>query len=198
MAAVQFYYDVVCPYAAMAFLRQDAWGTTLGVPISQHPILLGGVLKGQELIDSDVLDVRNIGPLVAIIAVGVCIGFLPHNFNPARIMMGDGGALLLGLLLAVATSVVGGRADSFSKEFIGQTYFFLAPLAIPLLILGVPIVDTVFSFVRRVARGRSFSVADKDHLHHRLMRMGHGPRRTVVLLWTWTARAGTSVPALRP
>ncbi len=68
----------------------------------------------------------------------MCVGFLPHNFNPARIMMGDGGALLLGLLLAVSTSVVGGRADSFNQEFIGQTYFFLAPLAIPLLILGRP------------------------------------------------------------
>jgi UDP-GlcNAc:undecaprenyl-phosphate/decaprenyl-phosphate GlcNAc-1-phosphate transferase len=85
-----------------------------------------------------VLDVRNVGPLLAIIAVGVCVGFLPHNFNPARIMMGDGGALFLGLLLAVSTSVVGGRADSFNQEFIGQTYFFLAPLVIPLLILGVP------------------------------------------------------------
>ena len=101
-------------------------------------------LYSQELIDRDVLDVRNIGPLLAIIAVGVCVGFLPFNFNPARIFMGDGGALLLGLLLAVATSVIGGRADSFSQEFVGQTYFFLAPLAIPLLILGVPIFDLAF------------------------------------------------------
>jgi UDP-GlcNAc:undecaprenyl-phosphate GlcNAc-1-phosphate transferase len=143
-------------------------------------------LYSQELIDSDVLDVRNIGPLVAIIAVGVCIGFLPHNFNPARIMMGDGGALLLGLLLAVATSVVGGRADSFNQEFIGQTYFFLAPLAIPLLILGVPIFDLAFAIFRRATSRRSLSTADKGHLHHRLMNLGHGHRRSVVILWTWT------------
>jgi UDP-GlcNAc:undecaprenyl-phosphate GlcNAc-1-phosphate transferase len=143
-------------------------------------------LYSQELIDSDVLDVRNIGPLVAIIAVGVCIGFLPHNFNPARIMMGDGGALLLGLLLAVATSVVGGRADSFNQEFIGQTYFFLAPLAIPLLILGVPIFDLAFAIFRRATSRRSLSTADKGHLHHRLMDLGHGHRRSVVILWTWT------------
>ena len=143
-------------------------------------------LYSQELIDSDVLDVRNIGPLVAIIAVGVCIGFLPHNFNPARIMMGDGGALLLGLLLAVATSVVGGRADSFNQEFIGQTYFFLAPLAIPLLILGVPIFDLAFAIFRRATSRRSLSSADKGHLHHRLMDLGHGHRRSVVILWTWT------------
>jgi UDP-GlcNAc:undecaprenyl-phosphate/decaprenyl-phosphate GlcNAc-1-phosphate transferase len=143
-------------------------------------------LYSQELIDSNVLDVKNIGPLLAIIAVGMCIGFLPHNFNPARIIMGDGGALLLGLLLAVATSVVGGRADSFSQEFIGQTYFFLAPLAIPLLILGVPIFDLAFAIFRRATSRRSLSTADKGHLHHRLMNLGHGHRRSVVILWTWT------------
>ncbi|MDC3402416.1 undecaprenyl/decaprenyl-phosphate alpha-N-acetylglucosaminyl 1-phosphate transferase [bacterium] len=143
-------------------------------------------LYSQELIDSGVLDVKNIGPLLAIVAVGVCIGFLPHNFNPARIMMGDGGALLLGLLLAVATSVVGGRADSFSQEFVGQTYFFLAPLAIPLLILGVPVFDLAFAIFRRATSRRSLSTADKGHLHHRLMDLGHGHRRSVVILWTWT------------
>jgi UDP-GlcNAc:undecaprenyl-phosphate GlcNAc-1-phosphate transferase len=144
-------------------------------------------LYSQELIDNDLLDVRNVGPLVAIIAVGVCVGFLPHNFNPARIMMGDGGALFLGLLMAVSTSVVGGRADTFSQEFIGQTYFFLAPLVIPLLILGVPLFDMVFAIVRRVSSRRSFAVADKGHLHHRLMNLGHGHRRSVVILWGWTA-----------
>lgn len=145
-------------------------------------------LYSQELSDRGLLNATNIGPLLAIIAVGVCVGFLPHNFNPARIMMGDGGAFLLGLLLAVSTSVVGGRADSFSPDgFVGQTYFFLAPLAIPLLILGVPIFDMVFAIVRRVSGRTSFSIADKGHLHHRLMNLGHGHRRSVVILWTWTA-----------
>lgn len=143
-------------------------------------------LYSQQLIDSDLLDVKNIGPLLAIVAVGVCIGFLPHNFNPARIMMGDGGALLLGLMLAVATSVVGGRADSFNQEFIGQTYFFLAPLVIPLLILGVPIFDLLFAIFRRATSRSSIATADKGHLHHRLMNLGHGHRRSVVILWTWT------------
>ena len=144
-------------------------------------------LYSQELSSLGLLEPGNIGPLIAIIAVGVCVGFLPHNFNPARIMMGDGGALFLGLLLAVSTSVVGGRADSFSQEFIGQTYFFLAPLAIPLLILGVPLFDMAFAIVRRVSSRRSFAVADKGHLHHRLMDLGHGHRRSVVILWGWTA-----------
>ena len=68
-------------------------------------------LYGQRSVDLEVLRQPNFGPMVAIIAVGLCVGFLPHNFNPARIIMGDCGALLLGLLMAVSTSVVGGRAD---------------------------------------------------------------------------------------
>ena len=96
----------------------------------------------------DLLSPPNIGPLIAIITVGICVGFLPHNFNPARIFMGDGGAFLLGLLLAVSTSVVGGRADPNTQGFVGQTFFFLAPLFIPLFILGVPILDTLFAIVR--------------------------------------------------
>lgn len=145
-------------------------------------------LYAQRMDDIGVLLQPNIGPLVAIIAVGLCLGFLPFNFNPARIFMGDGGALLLGLLMAVATSVVGGRADPDSGQYTpGQTYFFLAPLFIPLFILGVPILDTLFAIVRR-ARGRQgVATADKGHLHHRLMNLGHGQRRSVLILWLWTA-----------
>ena len=130
---------------------------------------------------------RNIGPLVAIITAGVCIGFLPYNFNPARIFMGDSGAFLLGMLLAVSTSVVGGRADPNTQDFVGQTFFFFAPLAIPLLILGVPILDTLFAIVRRLSKRQAIDVADKGHLHHRLMNLGHGHRRSVLILWAWTA-----------
>ncbi|MFZ4584634.1 MAG: MraY family glycosyltransferase [Acidimicrobiia bacterium] len=137
-----------------------------------------------RLFKAGLLEGSNTAPLIAMITIGICAGFLPWNFNPARIFMGDAGALFLGLLLACQTITIGGRT---SDQFSGQTYFFFAPLLIPLVILGVPIVDTVFSFVRRLARGKSFAVADNDHLHHRLMRLGHGPRRSVVILWMWTA-----------
>jgi UDP-GlcNAc:undecaprenyl-phosphate/decaprenyl-phosphate GlcNAc-1-phosphate transferase len=137
---------------------------------------------GLHLMSSGVLEADNIGPLVAVIACGVCIGFLPHNFSPARIFMGDAGALFLGLLMSVATMVIGGR----TTDVTGQTYFFFAPLLIPLLVLGVPIVDMAFAFVRRTAKGAKFHSPDKDHIHHRLLRLGHGPRRTVVILWGWT------------
>ena len=140
-----------------------------------------------RLSDQHLLTPPNVGPLVAIITVGICVGFLPHNFHRAKVFMGDGGALLLGLLMAVSTSVVGGRADPNEQRFVGQSYFFLAPLVIPLVILGVPILDTLFAIVRRAKAGAGVATADKKHLHHRLIEMGHGTRRAVLILWTWTA-----------
>jgi len=143
-------------------------------------------LYANKLNDLELLSNRNLGPLIAIITAGVCVGFLPYNFNPARIFMGDSGAYLLGMLLAVSTSVVGGRADPNTQDFVGQTFFFFAPLAIPLLILGVPILDTGFAIVRRLSKRQAIDVADKGHLHHRLMNLGHGHRRSVLILWAWT------------
>jgi len=126
---------------------------------------------------------ENPGALVAAITAGLCLGFLPHNFNPARIFMGDAGALMLGLLMAVSTTVVGGRNE---QAFSGQSFFFYAPIFIPIVILGVPMLDSLFAIVRRTARRRHVSTPDKDHLHHRLMRIGHGHRRSVLILWAWT------------
>jgi UDP-GlcNAc:undecaprenyl-phosphate GlcNAc-1-phosphate transferase len=144
-------------------------------------------LYSRRLDDLGALAQPNIGPLIAIIALGVCLGFLPHNFNPAKIFMGDSGALFLGLLMAVSTSVVGGRADPNSQTYTpGQTYFFLAPLFIPLFILGVPILDTLFAIIRRAVNRQGVATADKGHLHHRLMNLGHGQRRSVLILWLWT------------
>ena len=128
----------------------------------------------------------NIGPLVAVIACGVCLGFLPFNFHPAKMFMGDAGALLLGLLLSASTMVIGGRIPPTSGAS-GVTYFFYAPLFIPFFILGVPLVEMAFAFIRRTARGMSFHTPDKEHIHHRLLRLGHGHRRSVVILWAWTA-----------
>ncbi len=150
-------------------------------------VAIGGAalfLFADRLSNANALALPNIGPLVAIIAVGVCLGFLPFNWNPSRIIMGDAGALFLGVLLAVPTITIGGRTD---RAFSGNTFFFFGPLLIPVVILGVPILDTVFSFVRRLARRQRWHQADAGHLHHRLIRLGHGPRRTVAILWAWTA-----------
>lgn len=150
------------------------------ISIGAAAFLLYGFRLGQV----ELLLPGNIGPLVAALVVGICIGFLPWNIYPARVFMGDAGSLLLGTLMAASTMAVGGRTpDPFS----GQTFFFYAPLAIPLLILGVPILDTAFAIVRRATNRRGLATADKGHLHHRLVRLGHGHRRSVGILWSWTA-----------
>ncbi len=141
-------------------------------------------LYGWRLLDVGVIDPSNIGPLIAILTAGACVGFLPFNVNPASIFMGDSGALMLGLLLAASTMAVGGQSDD---PFSGQSWFFFAPLVIPLFILGVPLLDTAFAVVRRATRRSGVATADKAHLHHRLMDLGHGHRRTVAILWGWTA-----------
>jgi len=150
------------------------------VAIASATFLLYALRLGNEA----VLDPSNPGALWAVIALGVCVGFLPHNVHPARIFMGDGGALMLGLLMAASTMSVGGRATT---EFSGQSFFFFAPIFIPLVILGVPVLDALWAVLRRTVRGRSFAQADKEHLHHRLMNLGHGHRRAVLILWAWTA-----------
>ena len=143
------------------------------------------VLYAVRLSNEGVLFEGNPGALIAVLVAGICVGFLPHNVPPARIFMGDGGALMLGLLMAASTVSVGGRTDA---AYSGQSFFFFAPLVIPLVILGVPLFDMLFAVIRRVATpGLSVTVADKDHLHHRLLRLGHGHWRAVLILWAWTA-----------
>jgi UDP-GlcNAc:undecaprenyl-phosphate GlcNAc-1-phosphate transferase len=140
-------------------------------------------LYGLRLEDLGLLPVTNVGPLIAALTCGICVGFLRDNFHPAKLFMGDAGALMLGLLMSASTMVIGGRTPPAS----GVTFFFFAPLLIPVFILGVPLIDAVWAFVRRTASGQGFHTPDKNHIHHRLMRLGHGHRRTVIILWSWTA-----------
>ena len=143
------------------------------------------VLYAVRLGNEGLLFEGNPGALIAVLVAGICLGFLPHNVHPARIFMGDGGALMLGLLMAASTVSVGGRTDA---AYSGQSFFFFAPLVLPLVILGVPLFDMLFAVVRRATTpGLSVTVADKDHLHHRLLRLGHGHWRAVLILWAWTA-----------
>jgi UDP-GlcNAc:undecaprenyl-phosphate/decaprenyl-phosphate GlcNAc-1-phosphate transferase len=149
-------------------------------------IAAGAVLMFAEHLDNadSIISDDNIGAVIAACVVGACLGFLPWNFHPAKIFMGDAGALTLGLLMAAATIAIGGNTDA---EVRGQTFFFFAPLFLPLVILGVPIIDTAWSLLRRARNRSGLTIADKNHLHHRLMRLGHGQRRAVVILWAWTA-----------
>ncbi|MHA7124945.1 MraY family glycosyltransferase [Janibacter indicus] len=117
---------------------------------------------------------------------GCCLGFLPHNVFPAKLFMGDSGALLLGLLLAAATiSNVGQiNPDQVSANAVAAT---VLPLLIPISIMLLPLLDVVWAVARRTARGQRPWDADSQHLHHRMLQIGHGHRRAVLLLWLWAA-----------
>ncbi len=106
--------------------------------------------------------------LISAVLVGVCVGFLPHNFNPARIFMGDAGSMLIGLMLAAAsTSGIGSLA--FDQLGNTQQAAFFVPLIVPAIVLAVPFIDLVLAIVRRMRAGRPVFAPDKEHLHHRLL-----------------------------
>jgi UDP-GlcNAc:undecaprenyl-phosphate GlcNAc-1-phosphate transferase len=155
-------------------------------------IAAGAILMFAEFLDNkgSIISDDNIGALIAACVVGACLGYLPWNFHPAKIFMGDAGALSLGLLMAVSTIAIGGSTDG---SFPGQTFFFFAPLFLPLVILGVPIIDAGWAIIRRAKDRKGITIADKGHLHHRIVRLGHGQRRAVLILWTWTALLSLAV-----
>jgi UDP-GlcNAc:undecaprenyl-phosphate GlcNAc-1-phosphate transferase len=123
--------------------------------------------------------------ILSAIIFGACIGFLRHNFYPARIFMGDSGALLLGFVLA-AVSVQG-----LLKTAATVALFF------PLLVLAVPIVDTTFVVVRRLKHGESVFEADQAHLHHRFLRRGFSQRRAALTIWGWCLALAAAAFATR-
>jgi UDP-GlcNAc:undecaprenyl-phosphate GlcNAc-1-phosphate transferase len=135
--------------------------------------------------------------LITVAVVGACLGFLPHNFQPARMFMGDSGAMLLGFLLATSTISLTGQLDSSQLEntTAGLVPTYL-PLVLPLATLALPILDFILAFVRRTYQGKWWFVADKQHLHHRLMERGHSMRRAVLLMYVWTALLSFGVIAL--
>ena len=132
-------------------------------------------------------------PLLSALLFGVCTGFLPHNFNPARIFMGDTGSMLLGTLLSGATITGIGRT---TQPQAGDQFALLIPVAIPILVLALPFLDTMFAVGRRMRLGTGIMTADKNHLHYRLLEIGHSHRKAVLILWAWSALLAGSVVAL--
>ncbi|CAA9359372.1 MAG: Decaprenyl-phosphate N-acetylglucosaminephosphotransferase [uncultured Nocardioidaceae bacterium] len=121
---------------------------------------------------------------------GACAGFLPHNFFPARLFMGDSGSMLIGLVLAgSALTLTGQFAPTDLAQGAGGTdaslLFAFLPVFLPISILIVPFVDLVLAVVRRTRAGRSPFAPDKQHLHHRLLEIGHSHRRAVLIMWLW-------------
>jgi len=125
---------------------------------------------------------------IAAALVGVCLGFIPHNFHPARIFMGDSGALLLGLLLAATMISITGTPTG-AQVSANPTAALVLPLLVPISILLLPVLDVVLAVIRRTRRGQSPFKPDAQHLHHRMLMWGHGHRRAVLLLWFWAAVA---------
>jgi UDP-GlcNAc:undecaprenyl-phosphate GlcNAc-1-phosphate transferase len=132
-------------------------------------------------------------PLLAAATAGACLGFLPHNFNPAKVFMGDTGAMLLGTLLAGATITGIGHT---TRPQLRDGFALVIPVAIPLLVLALPFLDATFAIFRRMRSRRGVMVADKAHLHHRLLEIGHSQRKTVLLLWLWSALPAAATVAL--
>ncbi|GAA0200204.1 MULTISPECIES: glycosyltransferase family 4 protein [Corynebacterium] len=118
--------------------------------------------------------------------VGICAGFLPHNFEPARIFMGDSGAMLIGLLLSAASVSASGKIN-MSLYGAADLVALISPIIVVLAAIALPVVDFVWAVVRRLARGQRPWEADAGHLHHRLLRLGHTHRRTVLVLYMWVS-----------
>ena len=122
-----------------------------------------------------VMTARPDAAVLCIILMGACLGFLVFNFHPASIFMGDSGSLLLGYLLGAISLMAIARSTMFVS------------LMIPIIVAGVPVVDTASAIVRRLRGHRPIDEADKGHIHHRLLETGYSQRATVIIMWTWSA-----------
>ncbi|MFW9237034.1 MraY family glycosyltransferase [Corynebacterium striatum] len=124
--------------------------------------------------------------IIAAALVGICAGFLPHNFEPSRIFMGDSGSMLIGLLLAAASTSASGKINMSLYGTVD-----MVALASPFIVVAaavfIPVLDLVWAVIRRLSQGRSPFSADKAHIHHRLLSLGHTHRRTVLVLYLWVS-----------
>lgn len=116
--------------------------------------------------------------------MGACFGFLPYNFNPAKIFMGDTGSTFLGFILA-----------TLSIQGVFKSYAVIS-FAVPLLILGLPLFDAIFAMIRRIMKGQSPMHADRGHLHHRLIDMGFSQKQTVFILYAISGVLGITAVIL--
>jgi UDP-GlcNAc:undecaprenyl-phosphate GlcNAc-1-phosphate transferase len=133
----------------------------------------------------------NLAGLISAIVLGMCAGFLPHNWRPAKIFMGDSGAYQLGLLMATSGLAVTGQVDPgvLTRNDIIPA---LLPLVLPLSILVLPLLDFSLAVFRRVRAGKSPFSADRKHIHHRLQDFGHSHLGSVVVFYLWTTLISTS------
>jgi UDP-GlcNAc:undecaprenyl-phosphate GlcNAc-1-phosphate transferase len=134
-------------------------------------------------------DFASLATMIMAILVGVCLGFLPHNFHPSHIFMGDSGSMVLGLVFAGAVISVTGQIDATVTDAVSgaQRLPLFIPLLLPLAVVLLPLLDMTLAVVRRLAAGKSPMAPDRMHLHHRMLALGHSHRRAVLILYVWTA-----------
>ncbi len=145
--------------------------------------------------DASPSDYASAACVVVAAVVGICAGFLPHNFHRARIFMGDSGALMLGVLIAAAGILVTGQIDPANTSP-GYALPAVMPLLVPAAVIFLPLLDFTWAVARRLARGQSPFAADAGHLHHRLLRRGHSHAGAVLILYMWAAMASLTCVAL--
>ncbi|GAA2985160.1 MraY family glycosyltransferase [Microbacterium terrae] len=134
----------------------------------------------------------NLASLIAAVLIGACIGFLPLNWSPAKLFMGDSGALMLGLLMACSAIAVTGNLnpavvgdnDEFGRS---QLLGAFIPILLPVVVVMLPLLDFGLAVVRRMSKGKSPFSPDRKHLHHRMLDMGHSDRDAVLIFYAWTA-----------
>jgi UDP-GlcNAc:undecaprenyl-phosphate GlcNAc-1-phosphate transferase len=132
--------------------------------------------------------------LITAALAGACLGFLPHNFQPARIFMGDSGSMLIGLMLAAASTSASGKI-AINAYGPADMFTLLSPLVLVLAVMFIPMLDMLMAIVRRTRSGVGFYTPDKMHLHHRLLEIGHTHRRVVLLIYLWVAVLAFSAAA---
>ena len=132
--------------------------------------------------------------LLSCITAGLCVGFLPWNVHPAKIFMGDSGAMLLGMLVAIAT--ISGVGRNPVPPSGGDLAVIAIPLLVPLLVLAIPVLDVALAIVRRARHNIGLGQADKAHIHHRLMDIGHSHRQAVLLMYLWSVLISASALAV--
>ena len=144
---------------------------------------------------------QSLPAVASALLAGMCIGFLPHNFYKARIFMGDIGAMLLGLLLAYGPisstdSLDPALLTNYSQNHTLDRFPTFLPLLVPAAIFIIPYADLMFAVIRRTRAGKPIMAADRQHLHHRLLNIGHSYRQSVLIMYLWAALFSGAVVSL--
>ncbi|RKW71851.1 MraY family glycosyltransferase [Galactobacter caseinivorans] len=145
--------------------------------------------------DVNQYDHSNLGALLMAMLFGASLGFLVHNFNPAKIFMGETGAMVIGLIMAVAAIAVTTDVQALDRFRFRNVPAYM-PILLPIAVIILPLLDLVLSIVRRTARGKSPFSADRGHLHHKLVDGGYTHRGAVLLLYLWSSLIAFGTVAL--